>query len=90
MKGKEQLIRNEIHVIPAAPGFYPIYDDGNEIFIGNNEMILAWKIISTDQYDGSTMWPITADGSCAHNCIGVINPDKSVFIFNMCGYESFE
>ena len=80
-----------VHVIPAQPGNFIVYQDGNQVFLG--EEVIAWRI--------DTIWaeaiseyrsncdPITVGGDPGNNCIGIKIPSGKLVSFGD-EYDSIE
>lgn len=81
-----------VQVIPARPDFFLINGDDEkpELYIG--DAVIGWRISTYLQRDGSTPFsncdPITINGDAPDNCIGVLNPDRTVTMFNGKTYLS--
>lgn len=75
-----------ISVIPASPGYYPIYDpeNGEDPFVVYDP-IIAWAVDKNNMH----VFPVTPEGACSRNIIGTLNPDKTVTIFGKKTFESF-
>jgi hypothetical protein len=69
-------------IIPAQKGFYVIYKEGKELFVGKTPVI-AWLLD-----DAHYVMPITTDGLEDH-CAGYLNPNGSVSILED-SYDSLE
>ncbi len=81
-----------IQIVHAQPGFFTIYDFNDVREVGIGEPIIAWRIetYANNTGDGlfSTCTPITADGDAGSNCIGVQNPDMTVYVFEDSNHRS--
>lgn len=83
-----------IHVVPAQPGFFEVYDlpEDREVILG--DPVLAWRVETfvdeTGQFVSSGVCPLTADGEMGANCIGVQNPDGSVTEFESGRHRSMK
>ena len=82
-----------IHVVPAPAGTYAVYLADKEIIIG--ELVIAFRFDTYVQQRRteevySECTPLCTTGQCSSNIIGIQLPDKSVDIFYICIYGSFE
>lgn len=83
---------SHFHVIPAEPGHFLVIDlkEKKELVIGG--AVIAWRFetgtSNTATDVSSKCVPLTMQGDAAANCIGILQPDKKVTIFNSAVYLS--
>ena len=81
----------QIHLIPAQPAVFTVYDLDDEKRIILGEPVIAWRIETASDQKGdfySSCIAITVDGDAASNCIGVQNQDMTVTVFEESSYKS--
>lgn len=83
-----------IHVVPANPGFFAVYDLPGQRLVEIGDPVVAWRIETFESEHEreafSEVYPLTHD---VHNCIecfGVQNPDSTITVFGIARYASIE
>ena len=81
-----------IQIVQAQPGYFAIYEYKDEKELEVGESVIAWRIETFKKRDCEELFsvcvPLTVDGDAVMNCIGVMNPDKSVTIFEETTYST--
>ena len=80
-----------IQVIPAQNGYFEIHEFDGPDDLEKGEPVIAWRIETFERGDDvfSVVTPLTVDGETS-NCIGVLNPDLTVTVFQETTYSSLD
>ncbi len=83
MRRRQLSVENdEMHVVPAAPGYFVVYRDGDVI---SKDAVVAWGI-DRDSYQPYpiTLYGVQIDSPC------ILHPDGRVDRLGLESYESIE
>lgn len=86
-----ELERVKSEIIQAQPGYFTVYNYENKYEVG--EPIIAWRVevVEDSHYQQfSDCNALTVNGDVDNQCVGVINPNFTITLFDGSHFSSLK